>query len=65
MEADLLAQMGRNHLAPMEQQSRHVLMRINLVVLMVHSLHALMAQPQGDQAVLMDPHPLHALMEQL
>ena len=65
MKADLPVQIMRDHHVQMEQKPLHVLMSKSRCVQMVPSLHVLMGQLQGGQAVLMGPHPQHVLMEQI
>jgi len=65
MAADLPVRMVRDPPVQMEQRPHLVRMIRNLRVQTVPSLHVQMDQHPGDQAVLMDQHQQHALMEQI
>jgi len=64
MRADLPVQITRDRHAQMEQKPLLVLMSRSRCAQMEHSRHVPMGLLQGGQAVRMDPHPRHALMEQ-
>merc|ERR1712098_101847 len=65
MEVNLYVQMVRDPPVQMEPRPHLVQMSRNLRVQMVHNQLVQMDQHPGDQAVLMDPHQHHALMEQI
>jgi len=64
MTADLPVQITRDHHVQMEQKDLRVPMSRSRCAQMEHSLRVPMGPLQEGQAVPMDPHPRHALMEQ-
>jgi len=64
MKVDLHVQITRDHHVQMEQKTLPVPMSRSRCAQMEHSPRVPMGQLQGGQAVRMDPHPRHALMEQ-